>query len=108
MSLKERLAEAFPGVDFFARTVIAWVDGPTEAEVHEALGDLVNGEGTYQRTLSDEFQAELEALITEQSGQPYRAARWYEGGFTVNGSEPTTAGYGNHQVGQLAELAPSR
>lgn len=102
--LRDRLTRAFPDVDFDARTFVAWVDGPTEAEVHEALGDIVNGDGTFQRTLSPEFQEELRARIAEQSGAPFRPHHFYEGGFFVEGSEERTRpGYGNEQVGQLAE-----
>lgn len=103
--LLERLNENFPGVDFYARTVIAWTDGPTEHEVHAAMGDLVNGDGLFQRTLSPEFQQELIGMIEEQSGAPFKEARLYEGGFRVNGGEKETGrGYGNEQVAMLSEM----
>jgi hypothetical protein len=105
----ERLADAFPGQDFSARTFVGWTDGPTEREVREALGDIVNGEGTFQRTLSPEFQAELQKIIEDATGEPFNEARYYEGGFRPNGFSlnvryRTDPGYGNEQIGQLAEM----
>lgn len=99
--LVERLTEKFPGVDFFARTFVSWVDGPTKSEVRKALDGVVNGDGEYQRTLSPEFRAELEAVITKQSGAPFNEYAYYKGGFSMNGG--TGPGYGNEQIGMLAE-----
>lgn len=101
--LIERLTDEFPGVDFIARTFVSWTDGPTKAEVQEALDGVVNGEGEFQRTLSPAFRAELQARITEQSGAPFNEYAHYEGGFSVDGILVTGPGYGNEQIGMLAE-----
>jgi hypothetical protein len=105
-SLIDRLKARWPGIDFDARTFVRWTDGPTVAEVQEALGDAVNGDGTFERDLSPEFRAELEQVIAAQSGEPFNEFSWYEGGFKLYAlrlQEGTLPGYGNEQVGQLAE-----
>ena len=104
MTLSEHLNEKFPDHNFVARTYVAWTDGPTRAEVEEALGDLYEV-ASFQRTLSRAFQVEMATLVQEQSGEPFSETRWYEGGFHVRpGGERTRPGYGNEQVGQLAEM----
>jgi hypothetical protein len=99
--LKERLTEAFPGVDFYARTIIRWVDGPTVAEVQVALGDMVNGEGDFQRTLSADFKQLLAKEVESVTGVPFNEHSYYDEMTFKYGK--TRPGYGNQVLGQLAE-----